>query len=179
MVRGAARYGPEARDGDAHEYDARDPGAGHRRTPAGAAGGTGRGRAGPWSSRTASASTGVPTAMWPRCSAQSLDLDVLAVNLRGHGASPGRRGIVRRYDELTGDLTSAMDWFAQRSARLAAIPPGALERRPGRAAVCPRGPDPAFKGSSFPTRRCGSRCRSRRTRSAWASCSGSTRRGSP
>ena len=48
----------------------------------------------------------------------SLDLDVIAVDLRGHGASPGRRGIVRRYDELTDDLTSAMEWVAQRTPDL-------------------------------------------------------------
>jgi alpha-beta hydrolase superfamily lysophospholipase len=48
----------------------------------------------------------------------SLDIDIIAVDLRGHGASPGRRGIVRRYDELTDDLTSAMEWVAQRTPEL-------------------------------------------------------------
>jgi alpha-beta hydrolase superfamily lysophospholipase len=47
-----------------------------------------------------------------------LDLDVIAVDLRGHGTSPGRRGIVRRYDELTDDLASAMEWIAQREPDL-------------------------------------------------------------
>ena len=44
----------------------------------------------------------------------ALDIDVIAVDLRGHGASPGRRGMVRRYDELTDDLACAMEWVAQR-----------------------------------------------------------------
>ena len=35
--------------------------------------------------------------------------DVLVADLRGHGVSPGRRGVVRRYDELTGDLIAAFD----------------------------------------------------------------------
>ncbi len=48
----------------------------------------------------------------------SLDLDVVAVDLRGHGTSPGRRGIVRRYDELVDDLTSAMEWLVQREPGL-------------------------------------------------------------
>ena len=33
-----------------------------------------------------------------------LELDVIAVDYRGHGRSPGRRGVVRRYDDLTDDL---------------------------------------------------------------------------
>jgi alpha-beta hydrolase superfamily lysophospholipase len=40
----------------------------------------------------------------------ALDLDVIAVDFRGHGSSPGRRGVVRRYDELTADLASALSW---------------------------------------------------------------------
>ena len=43
----------------------------------------------------------------------ALDLDVIAVDFRGHGASPGRRGFVRRYDELTGDLASVLSWTAR------------------------------------------------------------------
>jgi alpha-beta hydrolase superfamily lysophospholipase len=43
----------------------------------------------------------------------ALDLDVVAVDLRGHGRSPGRRGVVRRYEDLTDDLTSALDWVAR------------------------------------------------------------------
>lgn len=39
-----------------------------------------------------------------------LDIDVLAVDLRGHGRSPGRRGFVKRYQELTDDLACALDW---------------------------------------------------------------------
>jgi alpha-beta hydrolase superfamily lysophospholipase len=43
----------------------------------------------------------------------TLDLDVIAVDFRGHGTSPGRRGVVRRYDELTGDLQSTLSWAAR------------------------------------------------------------------
>lgn len=43
----------------------------------------------------------------------ALDLDVVAVDLRGHGRSPGRRGVVRRYEDLTDDLASALDWAAR------------------------------------------------------------------
>src|SRR5262249_54644279 len=43
----------------------------------------------------------------------ALDLDVIAVDFRGHGSSPGRRGFVRRYDELTADLASALNWAAR------------------------------------------------------------------
>jgi len=40
----------------------------------------------------------------------ALDVDVVAVDLRGHGRSPGRRGVVRRYKDLTDDLSSVVDW---------------------------------------------------------------------
>jgi alpha-beta hydrolase superfamily lysophospholipase len=43
----------------------------------------------------------------------ALDLDVIAVDFRGHGSSPGRRGFVRRYDELTADLASVLSWTAR------------------------------------------------------------------
>ncbi len=74
----------------------------------------------------------------------SLDIDVIAVDLRGHGASPGRRGMVRRYDELTDDLASAMEWVAQREPNLPRFLLRPLQWRPGRAPVRPRGsgPDP-------------------------------------
>ena len=39
-----------------------------------------------------------------------LDVDVVAVDYRGHGRSPGRRGVVRRYDDLVGDLSSVLAW---------------------------------------------------------------------
>jgi alpha-beta hydrolase superfamily lysophospholipase len=38
------------------------------------------------------------------------DFDVIAVDFRGHGRSPGRRGVVRTYDELTDDLLNALEW---------------------------------------------------------------------
>jgi alpha-beta hydrolase superfamily lysophospholipase len=37
-------------------------------------------------------------------------LDVIAPDLRGHGLSPGRRGVVRHFDDLTADLQSVVDW---------------------------------------------------------------------
>ena len=43
-----------------------------------------------------------------------LDMDVVAVDFRGHGRSPGRRGVVRRYEDLTDDLACALEWAAQR-----------------------------------------------------------------
>ena len=43
-----------------------------------------------------------------------LGLDVLAFDFRGHGRSPGRRGVVRRYEDLTADLTGALDWAGGR-----------------------------------------------------------------
>jgi lysophospholipase len=39
-----------------------------------------------------------------------LEVDLIAVDYRGHGRSPGRRGVVRRYDDLVGDLTSVVEW---------------------------------------------------------------------
>jgi alpha-beta hydrolase superfamily lysophospholipase len=48
----------------------------------------------------------------------ALDLDVIVVDFRGHGASPGRRGVVRRYEELTDDLTSVLEWAAPRQPDL-------------------------------------------------------------
>jgi alpha-beta hydrolase superfamily lysophospholipase len=40
----------------------------------------------------------------------ALGVDFLAPDFRGHGRSPGRRGVVRRYDELCSDLDAALDW---------------------------------------------------------------------
>jgi lysophospholipase len=42
-----------------------------------------------------------------------LELDVIAVDYRGHGKSPGRRGVVKRYDDLVGDLSSVLAWTAR------------------------------------------------------------------
>jgi alpha-beta hydrolase superfamily lysophospholipase len=38
------------------------------------------------------------------------ELDVLAFDFRGHGRSPGKRGLVRNYSELEGDLLGALAW---------------------------------------------------------------------
>jgi alpha-beta hydrolase superfamily lysophospholipase len=43
-----------------------------------------------------------------------LDLDVIAVDYRGHGRSPGRRGVVGHYEDLVGDLSSVIAWTASR-----------------------------------------------------------------
>jgi lysophospholipase len=42
-----------------------------------------------------------------------LEFDVIAVDYRGHGMSPGRRGVVKRYDDLVGDLSSVVAWTAR------------------------------------------------------------------
>jgi len=47
-----------------------------------------------------------------------LDLDVIAVDFRGHGRSPGRRGVVRRYHELTEDLHAVLEWVGSQSPNL-------------------------------------------------------------
>ncbi len=43
---------------------------------------------------------------------RSSGVDLLAVDFRGHGRSPGRRGVVRRYEELCDDLRAAVAWAA-------------------------------------------------------------------
>lgn len=43
----------------------------------------------------------------------SLGIDVFALDYRGHGRSPGRRGVLRNYDDLATDLHSALDWLAR------------------------------------------------------------------
>ncbi len=37
-------------------------------------------------------------------------VDALAFDFRGHGRSAGKRGVVRRYDDLQLDLLAALDW---------------------------------------------------------------------
>ncbi|MGO9470245.1 MAG: lysophospholipase [Isosphaeraceae bacterium] len=43
----------------------------------------------------------------------AVGVDVIAPDFRGHGLSPGRRGVVRAFDELTGDLQGVVDWSAR------------------------------------------------------------------
>jgi alpha-beta hydrolase superfamily lysophospholipase len=43
----------------------------------------------------------------------ALEIDVVAADFRGHGLSPGPRGVVRHFDELTCDLRSVMHWAAR------------------------------------------------------------------
>ena len=43
---------------------------------------------------------------------RSAGVDLLAIDFRGHGRSPGRRGVVRRYEELCDDLRAAVAWAA-------------------------------------------------------------------
>ncbi len=47
-----------------------------------------------------------------------LGVDFIAVDFRGHGRSPGRRGVVRRYDDLVGDLTATLAWALKRNPKL-------------------------------------------------------------
>ncbi|GAC1464189.1 MAG: alpha/beta hydrolase [Isosphaeraceae bacterium] len=41
-------------------------------------------------------------------------VDFVTPDLRGHGRSPGRRGVVRTYDDLTSDLLAAFEWAGRR-----------------------------------------------------------------
>jgi alpha-beta hydrolase superfamily lysophospholipase len=50
--------------------------------------------------------------------AERADLDVIAVDFRGHGRSPGKRGLVRDYDDLTDDLLHTLEWAHQKFAGL-------------------------------------------------------------
>jgi alpha-beta hydrolase superfamily lysophospholipase len=47
-----------------------------------------------------------------------LGVDFIALDFRGHGRSPGRRGVVGRYDELVGDLNSIVAWARSRNSHL-------------------------------------------------------------
>jgi alpha-beta hydrolase superfamily lysophospholipase len=40
----------------------------------------------------------------------ALDVDVIAHDFHGHGRSPGRRGVVRRYEDLVDDLRAVSSW---------------------------------------------------------------------
>jgi len=40
----------------------------------------------------------------------ALEIDFLAIDFRGHGRSSGRRGVVRRYEDLVEDLRAAIAW---------------------------------------------------------------------
>jgi alpha-beta hydrolase superfamily lysophospholipase len=42
-----------------------------------------------------------------------LDVDILAFDYRGHGRSPGRRGVVAKYEDLLGDLQGVFRWVEQ------------------------------------------------------------------
>ncbi len=42
----------------------------------------------------------------------ALEIDFVAPDLRGHGRSPGRRGVVGRYNDLTSDLRATLEWVA-------------------------------------------------------------------
>ena len=57
---------------------------------------------------SASMATGMTTSR--RAVGPAAGVDFVAVDLRGHGRSPGRRGVVQHYDELTADLTAAFEW---------------------------------------------------------------------
>lgn len=41
---------------------------------------------------------------------EALDVDVIAHDFHGHGRSPGRRGVVRRYEDLVDDLRAVASW---------------------------------------------------------------------
>ena len=41
---------------------------------------------------------------------RQVDFDFVAFDFRGHGRSPGRRGVIRQYGELVSDLQSSVAW---------------------------------------------------------------------
>jgi alpha-beta hydrolase superfamily lysophospholipase len=47
-----------------------------------------------------------------------LEVDVVAMDYRGHGRSGGRRGVVLRYDELTDDLARVIQWASHEAPDL-------------------------------------------------------------
>jgi alpha-beta hydrolase superfamily lysophospholipase len=47
-----------------------------------------------------------------------IDLNFHALDFRGHGQSPGRRGVVRHYDDLLGDLRAVISWARSRNPEL-------------------------------------------------------------
>ena len=96
-----------------------------------------------------------------------LDLDVIAVDYRGHGRSPGRRGVIKRYNDLVGDLASVLTWSARQFPR---VPRFILAHSNGgqvalRLALEGTG---SSRDWSSRTPRCESRSRSRRSSSSWA-----------
>jgi alpha-beta hydrolase superfamily lysophospholipase len=50
--------------------------------------------------------------------APRLGIDVLAFDYRGHGRSPGRRGVVDAYEDLVSDLRNVLDWLHGRHPSL-------------------------------------------------------------
>jgi alpha-beta hydrolase superfamily lysophospholipase len=44
----------------------------------------------------------------------ALEIDVVAHDFLGHGRSPGRRGVVRRYEDLVEDLQAVVSWARRR-----------------------------------------------------------------
>ncbi|APW59974.1 alpha/beta hydrolase [Paludisphaera borealis] len=44
----------------------------------------------------------------------ALEIDVVAHDFLGHGRSPGRRGVVRRYEDLVDDLQAVVSWARRR-----------------------------------------------------------------
>src|SRR5258708_4247236 len=49
---------------------------------------------------------------------RAADVDVLAFDFRGHGRSPGKRGLALRYTELEADLGGALGWVERNRAGL-------------------------------------------------------------
>jgi alpha-beta hydrolase superfamily lysophospholipase len=47
-----------------------------------------------------------------------LEFDVIAVDYHGHGRSPGRRGVIKRYTDLVKDLASVVEWSARQFPNL-------------------------------------------------------------
>jgi alpha-beta hydrolase superfamily lysophospholipase len=47
-----------------------------------------------------------------------LDIDIIAPDLRGHGRSPGRRGVVKSYDDFLVDVRAVYAWAGRARPRL-------------------------------------------------------------
>jgi alpha-beta hydrolase superfamily lysophospholipase len=44
----------------------------------------------------------------------AIEVDFVALDFRGHGRSPGRRGVVRRYEDLVSDFRAIVSWVRRR-----------------------------------------------------------------
>lgn len=72
------------------------------------------------------------------------DVAFLTFDYRGHGLSPGKRGVVNRYDDLVGDLRGALAWAGVHFAELPKVVLG--HSNGGLVALCLAAEDAACDG---------------------------------